>query len=152
MEIQEIKQHLSILQVLVHYKIQPDMHNQIICPFHEDDKPSCKIYPKTNTYHCFACNATGDAIQFIQDKEKITKHEAIKKAENFINPPQIPKPEKPQPKPEPTEKPFIELFAYFKESITRSTNAQNYCASRSLDYKILEIGYNPCWRAFVTRA
>ena len=144
MEINEIKQQLSIIQILAHYQLQPDKHSQIICPFHPDDKPSCKIYPKTNTYHCFACNATGDVIQFIQDFEKITKHEAIKKAESFINPPQIPipKPEKPQPKPEPTEKPFTELFAYFKESITRSANAQTYCTSRGLDYKTLEIGYN----------
>ena len=144
MEIQDIKQRLSILQVLAHYNIQPDRHHQILCPFHPDDKPSCKIYPATNTYHCFACNKTGDAIQFIQDKEAITKHEAIKKAESFINPPQIPipKPENPQPKPEPIEKPFTELFRYFKESITRSTNAQNYCQQRGLDYKLLEIGYN----------
>ncbi len=131
-----------MLQVLAHYKIQPDKHNQILCPFHPDDKPSCKIYPETNTYHCFACAKTGDVIQFIQDFEKISKHEAILKAENFINPPTIPTPKPEKPKPEPTEKPFTELFQYFKESISRSTNAQNYCASRGLDYKTLEIGYN----------
>jgi DNA primase len=144
MEIQDLKSRLPILQVLAYYKIQPDRHHQILCPFHPDDKPSCKIYPETNTYHCFACGKTGDVIQFIQDKEGCTKHEAILKAESFINPPAIPtpKPEKPQPKPEPTEKPFTELFGYFKESIVRSTNAQSYCASRGLDYKALEIGYN----------
>jgi len=144
MQIEDIKNRLPLLTVLAHYNLKPDRHHQILCPFHEDDKPSCKIYPATNTYHCFACGKTGDAIQFIQDKEGITKHEAILKAESFINPEQIPtpKPEKPQPKPEPTEKTFTELFVYFKESIARSTNAQNYCASRGLDYKILPIGYN----------
>jgi DNA primase len=65
MEINEIKNRLPILQVLAHYKIQPDKHHQINCPFHQDDKPSCKIYPGTNTYHCFACGKTGDTIQFI---------------------------------------------------------------------------------------
>ena len=69
MEINDIKQRLPILQVLAHYNIQPDKHHQILCPFHPDDKPSCKIYPETNTYHCFACGKTGDTIQFIQDKE-----------------------------------------------------------------------------------
>lgn len=144
MEINDIKQRLPILMVLTYYKIQPDKHNQVLCPFHEDEKASCKIYPETNTYHCFACGKTGDAIQFIQDKEGITKYEAIKKAESFINPPQIPtpKPDKPQPKPEPAEKPFTELFKYFLQSIARSQNAQNYCQQRSLDYKTLEIGYN----------
>jgi DNA primase/energy-coupling factor transporter ATP-binding protein EcfA2 len=142
MEINEIKHRLSILQVLAHYNIKPDKHNQILCPFHPDDKPSCKIYPATNTYHCFACGKTGDVIQFIQDKKSCSKHEAIKKAESFINPPTIPTPKPEKPKPEPTEKPFTELFGYFKESISRSTNAQAYCQQRGLDYKTLEIGYN----------
>jgi DNA primase/energy-coupling factor transporter ATP-binding protein EcfA2 len=143
MEIQDIKQRLSILQVLAHYKIQPDRHNQILCPFHPDDKPSCKIYPDTNTYHCFACGKTGDVIQFIQDKEGITKHEAIKKAETLISPTRPPqKGGEKTTQSEPTEKPFTELFGYFKESIARSTNAQSYCTSRGLDYKTLEIGYN----------
>ena len=144
MEIEEIKRRLPILTVLAHYKIQQDKHNQILCPFHEDDKPSCKIYPETNTYHCFGCGKTGDVIQFIQDIEKCSKHGALLKAESFINLPTLPtpKPEKPQPKPEPTEKPFTELFGYFKESIARSTNAQSYCQQRGLDYKTIEIGYN----------
>jgi DNA primase/energy-coupling factor transporter ATP-binding protein EcfA2 len=149
MEIQDIKQRLSILQVLACYNIQPDRHHQILCPFHPDDKPSCKIYPKTNTYHCFGCGKTGDAIQFIQDKEGITKHEAILKAGSFINPPSTPTPQSEKPQSAPTEKPFTELFGYFKESIARSTNAQNYCASRGLAFprlgetgKGVEIGYN----------
>ena len=145
MEITNIKNRLPILTVLSHYHLVPDKHYQIKCPFHDDDKPSMKVYPKTNTVHCFACGKTGDVIQFIQDFEKCTKHEAILKAESFINPPTIPtpKPEKPEPKPEqPTEKPFTELFQYFKESITRSNNAQNYCQQRGLDYKTLEVGYN----------
>ena len=144
MEINEIKQRLSITTVLTKYNLTPDKNSQIKCPFHDDKTASMKIYPETNTYHCFACGKNGDQIQFIEDKEKITKHQAILKAESFINPSQIPapKPKKPQPKTEPTEKLFVELYGYFKESITRSTNAQNYCASRSLDYKTLEIGYN----------
>jgi len=84
MEIQDIKNRLPILTVLAHYKIQVDRHNQILCPFHADDKPSCKIYPDTNTYHCFGCNKSGDVIQFIQDKEGCSKHLAILKAESWI--------------------------------------------------------------------
>jgi len=142
MKINDIKQRLSILQVLAHYQLHPDKHHQIKCPFHADDKPSCKIYIDTNTYHCFACGKTGDVIQFIQDKEGITKHEAIKKAESMITGLSEPIPQ-PEPTKQPTTEPnYPELFQYFKESITRSTNAQNYCTSRGLDYKVLQIGYN----------
>jgi hypothetical protein len=49
MEIRDIKQRLSILQVLSHYHLKPDRNNLIKCQFHEDDKPSCRIYADTNT-------------------------------------------------------------------------------------------------------
>ena len=144
MEIQDIKNCLPLLQVLAHYNIQPDRHNQILCPFHADDKPSCKIYPETNTYHCFGCNKSGDVIQFIQDKEGCSKHLAILKAESWIT--GLPEPS-PSPQPKPTKQPttepnYPELFTYFLQSIERSANAQSYCQQRGLDYKNLEIGYN----------
>ena len=145
MEIQQIKSHLSLLTVLAHYNIEPDKHHQIKCPFHDDDKPSCKIYPDTNTYHCFACGKTGDAIQFIQEKEHCTKHEAILRATALINNEKltisnkIPMPARPVNN---NDKTLSELFTYFLQSIERSTNAQSYCISRGLDYKALEIGYN----------
>jgi len=46
MEINAIKQRLPILTVLAHYNLIPDRHHQILCPFHPDDKPSCKFTPK----------------------------------------------------------------------------------------------------------
>jgi DNA primase len=84
MKISEIKQKLSILSVLSHYGLEPNSQNHIKCPFHKDDKPSMRIYPETNTYHCFGCGKTGDVIQFIQDKEEITKHRAITKAKELL--------------------------------------------------------------------
>jgi len=53
MEIKEIKQRLSILQVLENYNLKPDRHNMLKCSFHADDKPSMKIYTSTNTFNCF---------------------------------------------------------------------------------------------------
>ena len=44
MEIQEIKQRLSILTVLNHYNLEPDKHQMLKYPFHEDYQPSLKIY------------------------------------------------------------------------------------------------------------
>lgn len=142
MEIQQIKSHLSLLTVLTHYNIQPDKHHQIKCPFHPDDKPSCRIYPDTNTYHCFACGKTGDVIQFIQDKERITKHEAILKAESWISGLPEPMPQARTNQQPTTEPNYPELFTYFLQSIGRSPGAQAYCRQRGLNYKSLEIGYN----------
>ena len=80
MQIPEIKTHLSIIKVLSHYSITPDKNHHIKCPFHQDDKPSCKIYPETGTFHCFGCGVTGDQIEFIEKYEKSSKHAALKKA------------------------------------------------------------------------
>ncbi len=34
------------------------------CPFHKDDTASLAIYTETNTFNCFGCHASGDAIKF----------------------------------------------------------------------------------------
>ncbi|OQX74414.1 MAG: hypothetical protein B6D64_12810 [Bacteroidetes bacterium 4484_276] len=70
MEIKEIKHSLSIETVLQHYNLKPNKNQMINCPFHKDDKPSLKIYPKTNSFNCFGCDTGGDQIEFIQLKEK----------------------------------------------------------------------------------
>jgi len=73
MEITDIKRHLSISTVLQHYNLTPDRNKQIRCPFHADDTPSCRIYPETNSFHCFGCGASGDQIEFIEKYEKCSK-------------------------------------------------------------------------------
>ncbi|MBN1181500.1 MAG: DNA primase, partial [Bacteroidales bacterium] len=55
MEIQEIKQRLSIQTILHHYGLRPDKNAMLRCPFHADEKASMKIYPETNTFNCFGC-------------------------------------------------------------------------------------------------
>ena len=49
-----------------------------------------QVYAETNTVLCFSVNGKIkgkkiDTIQFIQDKENSSKHEAIKKAQSVIN-------------------------------------------------------------------
>ena len=38
MELPEIKTRLDILTVLGRYKLQPDRHDMLVCPFHQDKK------------------------------------------------------------------------------------------------------------------
>ncbi|PCH68440.1 MAG: hypothetical protein COC06_09585 [Bacteroidales bacterium] len=59
MEIHEIKSRLSIEVVLKYYGLQTDKNGMLKCPFHEDDKPSLKVYKNTNTFNCFGCGANG---------------------------------------------------------------------------------------------
>lgn len=88
MEISEIKLRLNISTVLNYYQLTPDIHNRLICPFHDDKKPSMQIYPETNTYNCFSSNCdtgSGDQIEFIELMEKKGKHQAIMLAKNLVS-------------------------------------------------------------------
>jgi DNA primase len=42
-----------------------------LCPFHEEKTPSFSVSPDRGTYHCFGCNAGGDAISFVREAESL---------------------------------------------------------------------------------
>ena len=83
MEIKDIKQRLSLVEVLQHYQLQPK-NNMLHCFYHEDKTASLQVNLEKNFYKCHSCGKTGDVIQFIEDFEKLSKHEAIKKAERLV--------------------------------------------------------------------
>ena len=148
MEIKEIKQQLSITTVLNHYGHRPDKNHRMRCPFHPDKTPSMQVYEKTNTVYCFSsnCKTHGksiDAIDFIMLSEGITKHEAIKKAESFINT-QTPETRTPLPTAKSQEPKAIltKLFKSFQNGLSRAEKPKAYLQSRNLDYTKLEAGYN----------
>ncbi|HTN06662.1 CHC2 zinc finger domain-containing protein [Agriterribacter sp.] len=151
MELKEIKQQLTINQVLSHYRLKPDKNHRLLCPFHPDKTPSLQIYPATNTYCCFSSNChagTGDAIQFIQLKENCNKHEALVKATALLNDNTI---TTVQPA---TAKLFIEsaplekiavvtkLFKYFAKALPLTKKGVDYLEGRAINYKQHEAGYN----------
>lgn len=86
-EIPDIKARLTIQTILQHYGLKPERGNLLCCPFHDDKTPSLQIYPQTNSYHCFGCGKSGDVIQFIEDYEPLSKHQAILKAKALIGQP-----------------------------------------------------------------
>ena len=115
----------------------------VCCPFHDDKNPSMQVYAETNTVFCFSGNCTKngkaiDTIQFIQDKENLSKHEAIKKAESLIsNGTQTV-----------IQKPIIQvenlndIFQKLKPILYSSSKARAYAESRNIYNAKLEAGYN----------
>ena len=133
MEIAEIKAQLKIETVLAHYGLQADKNGMLSCPFHNDKKPSFQIYPKTNTFCCFSSNCsaeTGDQIQFIQLKEKCTKHEAILKAKDLLG---ITTSK--------TEN-LNEVFQKLKQNVNKSPRAKAYLEERHLEIEKIDAGFN----------
>jgi DNA primase len=147
MEIQDIKTHLSLTDVLSHYGIMADRNNRVCCPFHKDKTPSLQIYPKTNTWTCFSSNCkagSGDQIDFIMRKENISKHEALVKAKNMLSiNSEIPQATKATTEITTSDQSAI-LLKYYQGAllgISHSANARAYAESRHLDWQKLGIGF-----------
>ncbi len=139
MTIAEIKQQLTILQVLNHYGIKVNKNKMLNCPFHDDKNPSMQVYPETNTVHCFSgnCEHTGkaiDQIDFIMHHEKCTKHEAIQKAKSLLGVVETVKP----------KENLNEIFKKLQAGMPKAPNAKavKYLQSRELYDAKLEIGFN----------
>jgi hypothetical protein len=53
------------------------------CPFHDDRLRSFSVYPKTDTYYCSGCEAQGDVVAFLMNKESLTYAQALDYLERF---------------------------------------------------------------------
>lgn len=157
MEIQDIKQRLTLAMVLQHYGLKPDKHMRLNCPFHEDKTPSLQVYYKTHTAFCFSANCPSggksmDVIDFIMYKEQISKHDAILKAAALINEKQgaargtndhSPLTIHHAPLTNADRSAFLQrMFTYFKNAVYNSPPAKEYLKQRCLDASVVEVGYN----------
>jgi DNA primase len=48
------------------------------CPFHRDEAPSFVVSPIDGRFLCLACEATGDAIDFVARFECVSHEEALR--------------------------------------------------------------------------
>lgn len=48
-----------------------------LCPFHDERTPSFGVKPAEGFYYCFGCEAGGDTIRFVQEKEGLSFPDAV---------------------------------------------------------------------------
>jgi hypothetical protein len=63
---------------------QPLRDGKIICPFHADSTPSLHIYP--DHYHCFACGAHGDHVDWLMMVEGMNRNAALRVLKTWNGP------------------------------------------------------------------
>lgn len=63
----EIKQSVSMREVVERYGVRVNNHGFCCCPFHKEKTPSMKIYK--DSYNCFGCGANGDIFSFVMGME-----------------------------------------------------------------------------------
>ena len=70
-----------------------DREQQFSCDLHGDgldNKPSARAYPDSNSWYCFACNKSRDAIQTLREKRGLGFSEACKILEKSYGLPDLP--------------------------------------------------------------
>lgn len=63
----EIKQSVSMRELVERYGIHIDRKGFCCCPFHKEKTASMKIYK--SSYNCFGCGANGDVFSFLMGME-----------------------------------------------------------------------------------
>lgn len=72
-----IKNRIDLQSVMEHYGTQFDRMGKALCPFHSDKHPSLTI--KNERYKCWACGASGDMFDFVQNLYGDSFQEAIER-------------------------------------------------------------------------
>ncbi|MCI4399101.1 MAG: DNA primase [Campylobacteraceae bacterium] len=156
--IEALKSMIDIVDVVSNYVEIKKMgaNFKSPCPFHSEKTPSFVVSPNKQIYHCFGCHASGDAIKFVQEIEKISYAEAIEKIAAMYNfkleydtssGGQIKKSD------------ILEKFnEYFKKCLDNNRTAKEYIIARGVyesSIEKFELGYAPSSQAqieFVKRS
>ncbi len=85
MDINYIIKNTSLLEYCKNSEIDIKNSNMAKCIFHKDNTPSMRIYPDTNTYYCFGCQANGDIVAFVQHHKRLSFNEACWLLINMFN-------------------------------------------------------------------
>ena len=76
-----VKQNVTTRQAAELYGIRVGRNGMAVCPFHNDKNPSMKL---DRRFHCFGCQADGDAVDFVSRLFGLpSKEAAMKIADDF---------------------------------------------------------------------
>jgi DNA primase len=48
-----------------------------LCPFHDDNNPSMRVYPERQSYRCWVCDEAGDVFSWVMKREGLSFPEAL---------------------------------------------------------------------------
>lgn len=77
--IDDLLDRLDIVEVVDHrVKLKKTGKNySACCPFHDEKTPSFTVSPDKQFYYCFGCGASGNALGFLMDYERLAFPEAV---------------------------------------------------------------------------
>ncbi|MCH9633902.1 MAG: DNA primase [Chlamydiae bacterium] len=77
--LETLKQKVDLIDLLSSYLElkRSGAYHRALCPFHDEKSPSFIVQPGSNHYHCFGCQAHGDAIAFLMHHQRLNFTEAV---------------------------------------------------------------------------
>lgn len=76
MDSAELKEKVSVPDLLDRLGFKWNSNNKMICPFHDEKTPS--VHVEKRLWNCFGCKAGGDIISFVEQLKGYSCNEAIK--------------------------------------------------------------------------
>ncbi len=121
-----------------------------LCPFHNEKTPSFSVSEEKQLYHCFGCQASGNAIGFVMEKENLDFIDAIEfLADQFNIDLSSYRMEKGKQDPYEKYKPLYNInrqaAIYYYKHLKQSQTAMRYLAKRGIDQSTIDhfgLGYS----------
>lgn len=76
--IDEIKSRINIVDLINELGLEPTRKDFIFSIYKKEKNRSLKLYPKTNSFYCFATGQGGDVIDFYKDYYGVNVKQAVK--------------------------------------------------------------------------
>ena len=71
-DFKDLRDRADFRAILAHYNLKPVGKGdqvKVLCPFHDDSEPSCSVNFAKRAFHCFACPAKGNVLEFVHQME-----------------------------------------------------------------------------------
>lgn len=117
-----------------------------LCPFHADKRPSFSVSPETGSYRCFSCGERGDIFTWVMKRQNVDFIEALKILAREAGVTLKRNPDEPRTDRELHQTAMDAALDFFREQLSRSTTALEYCARRGIDTETIQdwqLGYAP---------
>jgi|GEM_PF-4330664 len=158
-----LSERLDIIEVIgSRIKLKKAGKNHVACcPFHHEKTPSFSVNASKNFYHCFGCGASGNAINFVMEHDRLSFVEAVESLAANLG---LPIPYEGKSKQENTKstKPIYEVLTAAQKAYRRALKdhpskggAIAYLKQRGLNAQIAQefgIGFAPNERNFISTA
>ncbi len=154
--IQRIREQVDLVDLISTYVSlkKAGQNFKGLCPFHSEKSPSFSVNPSSQFFHCFGCQAGGDAFSFLMKQEGMTFIEALRELSQRTG---IPLPERRavSPKRESTlsRERYMHLYqlakSFYHQNLLESPSgegARQYLIQRGItteSWKIFQLGFAP---------